>query len=291
MEKIQIGNFETFERKIVYNDGELALIDNLHDLRSMTPCQLDIAAISLVQEGKATVNIDGTVYEAQKNDLFIGAPQTIVENGLLSLDFKGLCICVSKEYLAQLVPILGNSWDIRMFFSQNPKCSLRPEEAAVFCQYFDLLYSKTQQSSPVQKKVIDTLVLAFIYDMQNVLRRFVQSSPHPFTSSESLFNRFVDLVTSSFPKSRSISYYAGKLNVTPKYLSAVCKHACGRKASDVINMYVKKDIDYQLKHTRKSIKEIAYELNFPNISFFGKYVKKHFGMSPRAYREQIVKAH
>lgn len=28
---------------------------------------------------------------------------------------------------------------------------------------------------------------------------------------------------------------------------------------------------------------------FSNLSFFGKYVKKHFGMSPKAYREQALR--
>ncbi|MFR9260817.1 MAG: helix-turn-helix domain-containing protein [Bacteroides cellulosilyticus] len=46
-----------------------------------------------------------------------------------------------------------------------------------------------------------------------------------------------------------------------------------------------KDILYLLRNSQKSIKEIANELNFPNLSFFGKYVKQHLGMSPKQYRE------
>lgn len=33
-----------------------------------------------------------------------------------------------------------------------------------------------------------------------------------------------------------------------------------------------------------SVKEIAEMFNFPNQSFFGKYVKAHVGMSPARYR-------
>jgi YesN/AraC family two-component response regulator len=33
-----------------------------------------------------------------------------------------------------------------------------------------------------------------------------------------------------------------------------------------------------------SIKEIADSLNFPNASFFGKFVKLHTGMTPIEYR-------
>ena len=53
--------------------------------------------------------------------------------------------------------------------------------------------------------------------------------------------------------------------------------------------FVVKDIDYLMKHSSKSIKEIAGELDFPNLSFFGKYVKKHLGVSPRDYRLRLLK--
>lgn len=49
-----------------------------------------------------------------------------------------------------------------------------------------------------------------------------------------------------------------------------------------------KDVEYQLKRTRKSIKEIANELDFPSLSFFGKYVKRYLGVSPREYRDKLL---
>lgn len=42
------------------------------------------------------------------------------------------------------------------------------------------------------------------------------------------------------------------------------------------------------KYSNKSIKEIAAELDFPNPSFFGKYVKARLGLSPANYRNQIL---
>ena len=33
-----------------------------------------------------------------------------------------------------------------------------------------------------------------------------------------------------------------------------------------------------------SVQEIAYSLNFPSASFFGKYFKRYVGMSPLEYR-------
>ena len=47
------------------------------------------------------------------------------------------------------------------------------------------------------------------------------------------------------------------------------------------------DIIYFLKYSEKSIKEIAAYLDFPSISYFGKYVKSHYGVSPTQYRKQL----
>lgn len=106
--------------------------------------------------------------------------------------------------------------------------------------------------------------------------------------SNILFKRFLDLLACTEVKKRSISYYAGKLCVTPKYLSTVCKKVSGKTAFEWINDYVVEDIKYFLKYSNKSIKEISEHQDFPNISFFGKYVKTHLGTSPTDYRKQSL---
>ena len=276
------------QKEMLYNDGDLALIEHIHDVGAILPCQLEIFAIVLVQEGKASVNINGKRYEACPNDLYIGTPNNIVENSLTSLDFKSLCICVSTEYIRRLVPLADNAWDLKLLFKENPLCSLQPDEARTFRQYYELLCAKSQQPSHTPKKVMDALMLAFFYDMQGALSRVARHTPRPFTAAEQLFKRFIDLLGTSYPKPRSVAYYADRLNVTSKYLSTVCRLAGKQRASDLIDQYVVKDIEYLMKHTQKSVKEICNELEFPNLSFFGRYVKKHLGLSSKAYREKVL---
>ena len=290
MDHLKKGNLASPEaQNAIYNDGELAFFTDLHNLPAHSPIQLEIYIIGLVREGKGIANINGNNYEIQKNDLFVCQPYNIVEKGLVSLDFKGYFILVSTGFMQRTMPMAGQILDFKFLFEQNPVCSLLPEEAKVFCQYYELLYTKIQQASPMQKKVIDTLMLAFFYDMKAALNRVIrQSKPRPFSAGENLFRQFIELIESTYPKPRMVSWYADQLHVTPKYLSTVCRKAGNESASDIIDRYVLKDINLLMKHSSKSIKEIAYELEFPNLSFFGKYVKTHFGMSPKAYREQMA---
>lgn len=291
MENLRKGNLTTpspeAQKFVLYNDGELAFCQDVYNMPSLSPVQLEIFVIILVLEGKGVVEINGKSYEIRKNDLFICQPNNIVENGLMSIDFKGCFILISSEYAQRIMP-LRDAWEFKTLFEKNPVCPLLPKEVEIFRQYYDLLRSKVQDSAPAQKRVIDTLVQTFVYDMQNNLNRVRLEMQRPFTSGESIYHRFIELLESSYPKPRAVSYYADCLHITPKYLSSVCKQIGGQRPSAIIDSYVLKDIDRLMKHTPKSIKEIACELEFPNLSFFGKYVRKHLGMSPKAYREQII---
>lgn len=292
MKYVKKGNLRDidFQKIFIYNNGEIAFVNNLKDLEKTNQAiQLEIYVVLLLLEGKASVKINETRYELQKNDVMICTPNFIVENMLTSIDFKCCCICLASTYIQKISPMTENVWDIKFLFEKQPVYTLYPEEVTVFCQYYDLVCSKIHLPSPVQTKVIDTLMLAFLYDMQYVLNRMIKVTPRPFTSREYLFKQFVELLDNSYPKSRRVDYYAEQLHVTPKYLSAVCKNSSGETSSKLIDTYVLKDIEYLLKHTTKSIQEIAWELAFPSLSFFGKYVKQHFGMSPKAYREQALK--
>ena len=99
-----------------------------------------------------------------------------------------------------------------------------------------------------------------------------------------LFQRFLFLLEKAPVKHRSVESFAAELCITPKYLSAVCKKQSGKTANEWITQQVLADIRYYLKHTDLSIKQICVRLGFPNPSFFGKYVKEHFGMTPTQLR-------
>ena len=58
----------------------------------------------------------------------------------------------------------------------------------------------------------------------------------------------------------------------------------GRSVSDIIADMIIMDAKSQLMATDLTIQEISYSLNFPNVSFFGKYFKRYVGVSPQKFR-------
>lgn len=88
-------------------------------------------------------------------------------------------------------------------------------------------------------------------------------------------------------KYRKVSYYAEQLNITVKYLSNTVKRQTGKSVTYFIDRYTVPMIKEYLENSTLSIVQIAEEMNFTTLSYFSRYVTKHLGMSPKAYRESL----
>lgn len=280
----------TDNEKIVYKDDRMIIIDNSNvtDTLNTSPIKSEWFVALLCIEGESTIYINNEMYSIHKNDILLCHPQTIFEHKITNLDFKYCGFFLSPEYVKQISLISSNSWNAILFIENNPIIALDENESSLFLQYYNLIRSKFETESQHHlKQLIDMLLQAFIYEFHDSMEKRIKIDPPQYNSADNLFISFLDILVNSYPKQRSVSYYAEKLFVTPKYLSAICKEISGETASDLITRYVKKDIENLLKQPNKTIKEIANELDFANLSFFGKYVKRIFGVSPKEYRENI----
>lgn len=280
----------TDNEKIVYKDDRMIIIDNSNvtDTLNTSPIKSEWFVALLCIEGESTIYINNEMYSIHKNDILLCHPQTIFEHKITNLDFKYCGFYLSPEYVKQISLISSNSWNAILFIENNPIIALDENESSLFLQYYNLIRSKFETESQHHlKQLIDMLLQAFIYEFHDSMEKRIKIDPPQYNSADNLFISFLDILVNSYPKQRSVSYYAEKLFVTPKYLSAICKEISGETASDLITRYVKKDIENLLKQPNKTIKEIANELDFANLSFFGKYVKRIFGVSPKEYRENI----
>ena len=113
----------------------------------------------------------------------------------------------------------------------------------------------------------------------------IDDTPIYAYTNNSHFQRFLDLLHSINVKHHTVEWYANELCISPKYLSALCKKHSGKTANEWITEHVLEDIRFYLKQTDYSIKQICDILGFPNPSFFGKYVKDHFGQTPAHFRQ------
>ena len=104
------------------------------------------------------------------------------------------------------------------------------------------------------------------------------------TRSDEIQKKFLGLVMKHYTSNRQTSFYASHLSISTQHLCMIVKQKTGRSVSDIIADMVIMDAKSQLKSTDLTIQEISYSLNFPNVSFFGKYFKRYVGVSPQKFR-------
>lgn len=276
---------------IVYHDNDVTIIDRLENINMESiVMKADAYVVMLCLRGKGSFYMNNEPRTASENDLLVCRPNVILEEGLFSVDFECCGFVFSSEYLQRLNLMLNDNWNVRLYLEKYPIFSLLPREVETFLQYHELIRCKfLDPPHKCQKELINTILQAFSLEFYKVQERFTEQVPLlSFSSTENLFNNFLNLLSAYSLRERKVAFYAGKLYISPKYLSAVCKSQSGKTASLLINQFTIKNIEFLFKQRDKSIKEIANEMNFSDLSFFGKYVRANLGMSPKQYREKLL---
>ena len=127
---------------------------------------------------------------------------------------------------------------------------------------------------------------AFFIGFHEYLQRNPQYRPDEVKSYRvrELFNRFMMLLEKDYKISRDVNYYAEKMNISSKYLTNIVNQVTGHTPKTIIDQYVILQLKMHLKRTTQSIKEMAWEFHFADVSFFCRYFKKHTGLTPQQIR-------
>ena len=275
----------------LYMDGDIAIIDfkecDVPELQEgfRLDCFMFLPCVS----GSLRLSVNTHTQQLRACDILLCRPNDLLSAFEFSSDFRGVLMCISQNAIRDSIRLDNIVWKSTFVLNENPILHLSEEENQLFAQYAQLIdYRSRMKERPYSKEVMAALIRASLLDLLVNIQstRPDQSDPY-YRRKDTLFQAFMKKIFSMEVKPRSVTWYADQLCVTPKYLTSVCKNSCGRTAFDLINEAVLTDVRYQLKYSQKSIKEIADYLDFPNISFFGKYVRNHVGCSPKEYRRRL----
>lgn len=107
-----------------------------------------------------------------------------------------------------------------------------------------------------------------------------KNSHHPLMN-------FKTLLENNFHKERQPSFYADQMGISPNNFSKICKQHFLKTPSTLIHERVILESKKWIHLSYKSMKEIAAELNFVDENYFSRYFKKHTGITPTAFRENV----
>lgn len=245
-------------------------------------CRLKAGIFVICVEGSINASINLTDYTIRKNDFITLMPGSIIQFRSQAEKVRLSFIGFSSKFMGGINMIQSTLSFLPVIF-EHPVIPLKEDNAAFFCDYFSLMNRVQSKSDVLNPEVVKHILLSILYGISSLYT--VQSWPKRAVSrSEEISKKFIQLVMENYTTHRHTSFYASQLSISSQHLCMIIKQRTGRSVSDIIADMVIMDAKSQLKSTDFTIQEIAYGLNFPNVSFFGKYFKRYVGVSPQKYR-------
>lgn len=235
----------------------------------------------------------------EKFDIETGSIMTVMPGTLMSfndivepVDFHMLF--VSTDFL-ESINLDVKTLSLRTFVGRpKPVMRLDERESTIIRKYISLLDLNADndgnEASVFSKQIARSLISTIVYQLMKFsfdhLDADTEIQPETSTRVGSGYVRdFLKLLVRNYSSERSTAYYANQLCITAKYLSMIVKDATGRTASEWINGFVLLEAKNLLRFSGKNIQQVAYALNFPSQSSFGKFFKRLTGQSPTEYQK------
>lgn len=255
----------------------------LLNLYANYPVRLKCEMCVLCNGGKVNAAVNLKQIEVGVHDFVVLPPGTIFQISSIEGDLSLYILGFSSQFL-QREDRLKQVMDITYLAFDSPVNRLAPEGFSLMLDYFKFLIKLYGFMDEKHRSMMAPGLFNNVQMGIAMAYRDVTYEQGGLTKSEQLCRDFGQLVMQHYAQKRNVSWYADQLGITHAYLCSVVKQVTGQTCMDIISSAVIMEIKSQLKLTNLSIQAISDSLNFANLSFFGKYFKRHVGMSPLEYR-------
>ena len=274
-----------------YSDDDIVIVDSIQQFTNVREAHVQMCSIVICTSGRLQGLINGQPIELRQNHVAVIPANVVITDLMISPDFNIKAMFFTNQILQSFLREKMNIWNEVMYIQRMHVISLTDDDIRFYTCFYDMLSLcfEKDADTPFRSDVIQSLVRSAMLGLCGAMKQQLTGSNHlplEVRTSNGHFQRFLDLLHSTEVKHRTVESYASDLCLSPKYLSFICKKQSGKTANEWITEQVTEDIRYHLKQTDLTISQVADRLGFPNPSFFGRYVKAHFGMTPVQFREQ-----
>lgn len=262
--------------------------DNLSYFRDRLIRITDNGAIMFCIKGEANITIDFQEYHIVPHTQIVLLPDSVLSLSSASKDFnvhyfvfsgemmKIACIHFEPafiQFLKELICFTHSKVEMINYIQGIIEASVTVYE---------------DKENRFRDNIAQNLLQIFFLNAYDKVRRlFTKEQIEGSTRKGQLFRKFIRLVHLHCASQRDVAFYAEKLCISTRYLSAITQKVTRTSAKEIIDEFLILEIKVTLQTTNLSLKEVAEHFRFPDQSFFGRYFKKHTGMSPKEYRAKL----
>jgi len=273
-----------------YSDNDIVIVDSIQRFAEFKAAHVAMNAVVICTKGKVQGQMNGALIQLQRNQVAIIPEQVTVTDLMVSPDFDMKAMFLTTRILQSFLREKMTIWNDMMYVHRLHIISMNDDDLLFYTHFYDMLSLSFDRGkdNPFRVDVIQSLLRAAILGLCGGMSLLlpVDDKKEVAKTNNTYFQEFLDLLHSGKVKANTVEAYANQLCISPKYLTVICKKQSGKVAHQWIREKMLEEIRYYLKQTDLSFKQIADIMGFGNPSFFGRYVKLHFGMTPGQIRQQ-----
>jgi len=273
-------------------DNSSELLDNGFGLYSTTNLKENIGPvktvyfrISLTRKGQADFNIGLEKHKPKRNSIVFGFPGQIFSLNKPSEDFLAYYMLFSEKFISGIFSLKKTREQFPFLTYSGLQCfqlndATANEIESIIFKMNDEIKSRKANCSEAIRLYIQLILVHANRDYGTMLL----SKQGTNNSGQILFSNFVKLVSQHFLTIRKVAHYANMLHVSPDHLNRIIKSNADKTANELIDEMIVMEAKAYLLHTKMSVAEIAYKLEFTDPSHFNKFFKKTNNCTPLEFR-------
>ena len=244
----------------------------------------DFYVLVLFTNGTGSHKIDFEEFAIKKGSLFLMQPGQI-HSWELSSDIEGYIVFYSQEiYNLHFGMKKIESYLFFQSSNTNPELHLKEEEMEGIIPYFELMIAENKSDKILKKdKILNLLDCIHI----EILRIYNFTNQHKIHSYNTKLMEFETLLEHYYKTEKSPSFYANKMAISLKHLNRISKTIVNKTITQLIAKRIVLESQRLLAEKQKTIAQIADELGYEDYAYFSKLFKKHLGMTPKYFLNQI----
>ncbi len=241
----------------------------------------DFYLLFLVEKGAGTHTIDRKVYPVADQQLHILLPNQL-HSWDLACDTEGYQFMINKQVFESFQTSIHSSYLQQL---NNQVFSIDQATCQALVYEFQQLNMALHEKVDIPWQIIYTRSQLISLLISKEIEKQVQGMAQK--KLPALVLQFVDFVNQHYLSEKTVAFYAELLHITPNYLNILCKRSLNLSALSIIQQRVMQEAKSLLKHSKNSIKEIAFALGFEDSSYFSNYFKKQLGISPTQFQGKL----
>lgn len=268
----------------IASNREILLYDEL-DHNPFRPHRIQYYAVLFILEGEGNHYIDFKTYHYQRNSIiFVSKEQVHAFERNLNRD--AFFLMFTEEFLEKgsSASNLMQELSLYNYHLYPPVIQLQEKQTALLRQLSEGMRNESDAPSDVlTEEIVHATLIIFLCLAERIRKENRKLVPRSKYHEE--YVQFQKLLNKHIFESRQVKYYADTLLISTKKLNRITQEMLGKPAKSYINEFLVIEIKRLLMNTSFTIKEIAYQTGFEEVTNFVKYFKKHSGFNPTEFRK------